>query len=113
MVKILILIPKVTIKNISFKKIYRKRKKRIRKLYHWDFPSGPVVKNPPANSGNTGSIPGSRRSHMPGTNEPCVPRLSPFSIALKPQVLKPACLVPSLCNRRHHCNERLTHLNKE
>ena len=27
-----------------------------------DFPSGAVVKNPPANAGNTGSIPGSERS---------------------------------------------------
>ena len=30
----------------------------------WDFPGGPVVKNPPANAGNMGSIPG------PGTKIP-------------------------------------------
>ena len=24
----------------------------------WDFPGGPVVKNPPSNAGNSGSIPG-------------------------------------------------------
>ena len=30
----------------------------------WDFPGGPVVKNPPANAGNMGSIPGPGRSHM-------------------------------------------------
>ena len=24
----------------------------------WDFPGGPVVKNPPSNAGDTGSIPG-------------------------------------------------------
>ena len=30
----------------------------------WDFPGGPVVKNPPANAGDTGSIPGLGRSHM-------------------------------------------------
>ena len=29
------------------------------------FPGGPVVKNPPANAGDKGSIPGARRSHMP------------------------------------------------
>ena len=29
------------------------------------FPGGPVVKNPPAKAGDTGSIPGPRRSHMP------------------------------------------------
>ena len=30
-----------------------------------DFPTGPVVKNPTANAGNTGSILGPGRSHMP------------------------------------------------
>ena len=29
------------------------------------FPGGPVVKNPPANAGDKGSIPGARRSHTP------------------------------------------------
>ena len=29
-----------------------------------DFPGGAVVKNPPANAGGTGSIPGPGRSHM-------------------------------------------------
>ena len=31
-------------------------------VYWKGFPSGSVVKNPPANSGDVGSIPGSRRS---------------------------------------------------
>ena len=26
----------------------------------WDFPGGPVVKNPPCNAGDMGSIPGQR-----------------------------------------------------
>ena len=30
-----------------------------------DFPGGPVVKNPPANAGDTGSIPGPGRLHIP------------------------------------------------
>ena len=30
----------------------------------WDFPGGAVVKNPPANAGVMGSIPGPGRSHM-------------------------------------------------
>ena len=30
----------------------------------WDFPGGPVDKNPPASAENTGSIPGPGRSHM-------------------------------------------------
>ena len=33
-----------------------------------DFPGGAVVKNPPANAGDTGSIPGPGRSHMPWSN---------------------------------------------
>ena len=32
------------------------------------FPGGAVVKNPPANAGDTGSIPGPGRSHMPRSN---------------------------------------------
>ena len=32
------------------------------------FPGGAVVKNPPANAGDTGSSPGPGRSHMPWSN---------------------------------------------
>ena len=32
------------------------------------FPDGAVVKNLPANAGDTGSIPGPGRSHMPRSN---------------------------------------------
>ena len=34
----------------------------------WEFPGGTVVKNPPANAGDTGSIPGHGRSHMLQSN---------------------------------------------
>ena len=30
----------------------------------WDFPGGPVVRIPPANTGDMGSIPGPGRFHM-------------------------------------------------
>ena len=33
-----------------------------------DFLGGSVVKNPPATAGDTGSIPGPERSHMPQSN---------------------------------------------
>ena len=33
-----------------------------------DFPGGAVVKNPPANAGDTGWSPGLGRSHMPWSN---------------------------------------------
>ena len=32
------------------------------------LPGGTVVKNPPANAGDTGSSPGPGRSHMPRSN---------------------------------------------
>ena len=34
----------------------------------WDFPGGAVVRKLPANAGDTGSIPGPGRSHMPRSN---------------------------------------------
>ena len=33
-----------------------------------DFPGGAVIKNPPADAGDTGSFPGPGRSHMPRGN---------------------------------------------
>ena len=33
-----------------------------------DFPGGAVVKNPPANAGDTGSSPGPGRSHVQWSN---------------------------------------------
>ena len=44
------------------------------------FPGGPVAKNKPCNSGDTSSVPGPGRSHMPRSN-----------LAYAPQLLKPAC----------------------
>ena len=34
----------------------------------WIFPGGPVVENPPANRGDTSSIPAPGKSHMPQSN---------------------------------------------
>ena len=38
------------------------------KSHREGFPGGAVVKNLPANAGDTGSIPGPGRSHMPRSN---------------------------------------------
>ena len=38
------------------------------KKFPWGFPGGAVVKNPPANAGDTGLSPGPGRSHMPRSN---------------------------------------------
>ena len=37
-------------------------------VFHQDFPGGAVVKNPPANAGDTGLIPGLGRCYMPWSN---------------------------------------------
>ena len=67
-----------------------------------DLPGGPVVKNPPANAGDTGLIPGPGRSHMPRSTE-----------VRAPQLLKPAHLEPLLCNKRSHRKEKPTHCSEE
>ena len=81
------------------------------------FPGGTVVKNPPANAGDTGSIPGPGRSHMPQSNEACAPQLLSLQAttteARVPQLLKPARLEPVLRNKRSHRNEKPAHRNAE
>ena len=59
-------------------------------VFQWrDFPGGTVIKNPPASAGDTGSIPGPGRSHMPRSNEARAPQLlSLRSRACEPQLLK-------------------------
>ena len=47
-----------------------------------DFPGGLVVKNPPANAGDMGSIPGPGRFHMLWGNEAPEPQL--LSLCLEP-----------------------------
>jgi len=40
---------------------------------HWDFPGGPVVKDPPSNVGDMGLIPGGgTKIHMLWGNEACL-----------------------------------------
>ena len=73
------------------------------------FPSGPVVKNPLANAGDTGFDPGSGRSHMLLGNEACVPQ----PLSWHGAVMKPSCLEPVLCNKISHCNQKPTHCNEE
>ena len=40
----------------------------IKNKKNWDFPGGAVIKNPPANAGDTGSSPCPGRSHMQRRN---------------------------------------------
>ena len=53
----------------------------FRKIESRDFPGGAVVKNPPANAGDTGLISELGRSHMPQSNEACAPWLPGSSLS--------------------------------
>ena len=67
-----------------------KRACQLFKCLKSDFPGGPLVKNPPANSGDTGSILGPGRSHMPRGSGAHVPQLlSPRCPPCAPQQEKP------------------------
>ena len=54
--------------NITFLCKIIKAMENALKYSFRDFPGGAVVKNPPANAGDTGSSPGPGRSHMPRSN---------------------------------------------
>ena len=43
----------------------RNQRKELLRMQTVGFPGGAVVKNPPANAGDTGSSPGLGRLHMP------------------------------------------------
>ena len=59
-----------------------------------------MVKNPPANAGDMGSIPLLGRSYMPRSNKAHAQLLSLSSRAHMPQLLKPVRLEPVLHNKR-------------
>ena len=62
------------IPNVSNIKLLKKKKKEKKERNYKNtkggrgFPGDAVVKNPPANAGNTGSSPGLGRSYMPQSN---------------------------------------------
>ena len=58
-----------------------------------DCPGGPVAKNPPANEGDTGSIPGQGRSHVPwGQLSLCTTITKPVLESPQAQRLRPRSL---------------------
>ena len=72
-----------------------------------DFPGGAVVKNRPANAGDTGSIwedPTCRGATKPMRHNYCAHVL---------QLLKPMYLEPVLRNKRSHFKEKPVHHNEE
>ena len=61
-------------------------------LSSWDFPGGPVVKNPPSNAGNSGPIPGQGLiPHMPRDNWAHLPQLSPRILEPSSSISREAC----------------------
>ena len=68
---------------------------------HLSLPGGSVVKNRPANAGDTGSVPNLGRSHVPQGNQACAA-----------QLLNPSTLQPQLANRRGRCREKPTRCNQ-
>ena len=83
------------------------------------FPGGPRIKNPPANAGDTGSIPGLGRSHMPQGSYACIAQLlSPRSSTrvtttetMHRNYTNPRALEPVLCNKTSHPNVKSMHRN--
>ena len=57
-------------KNEACAFVFPSKRLRDRNIRYslWDFPGGAVVKNPPADAGDVGLIPGLGRSHMPQSN---------------------------------------------
>ena len=65
-----------------------------------DLPGGPVVKNPPANAGNTGLISGPGSFHMLWGDSQCTSTSSLCSRAWELQLLEPALLEAVLPNQK-------------
>ena len=61
----------------------------FKKLVVWGFPGGSVLKNPPANAGEMGSIPDLGRSHVPWNHTRGPQPLSPCSGGHAPHQEKP------------------------
>ena len=66
-----------------------------------DFLGGAVVKNPPANAGNTGSSPGLGRSRMTRSDQAREPQL------LNPRATTTEAWAPRACDKRSHCSPQL------
>ena len=62
------------------------------------FPGGTLVKNPPANAGDSGSSPGRGRSHMPWSTKARAPQLLSLSCrAHELQLLSPCATATEAC----------------
>ena len=71
------------------------------KRMKWNFPGGPVVKNPPSNAGDTGLIPGQGTKIPHSTGQLLSPRASTRE-ALCSKLQSPRTLEPPQNNYRPH-----------
>ena len=58
----------VQLVGVVYQTVDKITESKAQRYHSQDFPGGAVVKNSPANAGDTGSIPGPGRSHMPPSN---------------------------------------------
>ena len=86
----------------------------IKRKHDLNFPGGTMDKNPPANAGDTGSIPGPRKILY------AVEQLNPCTTTTEPEIQSPGAstteaprLEPGTHNKRRHHNEKPLHHNKE
>ena len=69
------------------------------------FPSGSGDKNPPANAGDTNSIPEAGRCHLPRSNQVHAPQLlSLCSRGRKPKLLNPQDATSEVCELYGPCS---------
>ena len=81
----------------------------IMKLSFW---GGPVVKNPPCNAGDTGSIPGQERSTSHGTTKPMSHDFRGCALEPSSRNQRSLCAQsPCSTNRRSHRSEKPSHGN--
>ena len=81
-----------------------------------DFPGGAVVKNLPANAGDTGSSPSVGRPHMPWSSWARAPQLGSLrSTAREPQLLSPCATTTEahVPRARAPQQEKPPHCNQE
>ena len=75
----------------------------------WDFPGGPVVKNPPSNTGDVGSMPGrgTKILHAAGHLSPHAATTEPTrSGAHMPQLQRPRAATTELAHSRARATTR-------
>ena len=81
---------------------------------HQGFPGGSVLKNPPADAGDTDLIPGLGRSHGPWSNKAHAPQLpSLCSRARDPQLPSPWATAPAAHAPQSPCSEMRRYSKKE